>query len=107
MAKKILSNRSASMRFMEKLTGGPPTFAELVHTIRECEQWTLEQTARKLSVSRSHLCDVEKGRKTVSPERAAHWAKILGYSESQFVRLAIQANLDASGLRYRVELKAA
>jgi transcriptional regulator with XRE-family HTH domain len=107
MAKKSVYNKSASMRFMEKLTGGPPTFAELVRTIRECEQWTLEQTAKKLSVSRSHLCDVEKGRKTVSPERAAHWARILGYSESQFVRLAIQGNLDASGLRYRVELKAA
>jgi transcriptional regulator with XRE-family HTH domain len=107
MTKKDIHIKSASMRFMEQLTGGPPTFAELVRTIRECEQWTLEQTAKKLSVSRSHLCDVEKGRKTVSPERAAHWARMLGYSEFQFVRLAIQANLDASGLKYRVELKAA
>ena len=32
-----------------------------------------------LGVSRSHLCDVEKGRKVVSPERAAAWAKLLGF----------------------------
>ena len=51
-----------------------------------------------LSVSKSHLCDVEKGRKTVSPEQAARWARILGYPESVLVRLAIQGTLDAAGL---------
>ncbi|MFM8410923.1 MAG: XRE family transcriptional regulator, partial [Alphaproteobacteria bacterium] len=60
-----------------------------------------------LGVSKSHLCDVEKGRKTVSPESAARWAGILGYPESVFVRLAIQAGLDAAGLRYKVEIEAA
>jgi antitoxin HigA-1 len=107
MGKRDREKKSASMQFMEKLTGGPSTFAELVRTVRECEEWTLEQTAKKLGISRSHLCDVERGRKHVSPERAAQWARILGYSETQFVRLAIQADLDASGLKYRVELKAA
>ena len=29
------------------------------------------ELARRLGVSRSHLCNVEKGRKMVSPERAA------------------------------------
>jgi len=37
---------------------------------------------KRLGVSKSHLCDLEKGRKTVSPERAARWAQILGYPES-------------------------
>jgi len=32
---------------------------------------------------------------------------VLGYPESVFVRLAIQAELDAAGLRYKVEIEAA
>lgn len=50
---------------------------------------------------------MEKGRKTLSPERAAKWARILGYPESVFIRLAIQAELDAAGLKYKVEIEAA
>lgn len=50
---------------------------------------------------------MEKGRKTLSPERAAKWARILGYPESVFIGLAIQAELDAAGLKYKVEIEAA
>jgi hypothetical protein len=32
---------------------------------------------------------------------------VLGYPESVFVRLAIQGELDAAGLRYEVEIEAA
>jgi transcriptional regulator with XRE-family HTH domain len=63
--------------------------------------------AKKLGISKSHLCDVEKGRKTVSPERAAKWARIFRHPESVFVRLAIQGGLDSAGLKYRVEVEAA
>ena len=45
------------------------------------------ERAVRLGVSRSHLCDLEKGRKSVSPARAAAFAAIPGYSEKQFVRL--------------------
>ncbi len=57
--------------------------------------------------SKSHLCDVQKGRKTVSPERAAKWARILGYPESVPVRLAIQTELHAAGSKYKIDLEAA
>jgi len=43
----------------------------------------------------------------VSPERAAKWAKALGYPEALFVKLAVQSELDAAGLKYRVEIEAA
>jgi transcriptional regulator with XRE-family HTH domain len=61
-----------------------------------------DECAKRLGVCKSHLCDVEKGRKTVSPERAAKWARTLGYPESVLVRLAIQGELDAAGLKYKV-----
>jgi transcriptional regulator with XRE-family HTH domain len=60
-----------------------------------------------LGVSRSHICDVEKGRKVVSAERAAKWAKILGYSDIQFVRLALQDQLDKAGVKMNVKVGAA
>jgi len=46
--------------------------------------------AKMLAVTRAHICDIEKGRKFVSPARTVRFAKILGYSEKQFVRLALQ-----------------
>jgi len=68
---------------------------------------SLEAFARSLGISRSHLCDIEKGRKIVSPERAARFAQSLGYSEQQFVRLALQDQLLHVGLRFTVDIKAA
>ena len=43
----------------------------------------------------------------MSPERAAKWARVLGYPESVLVKLAIQGELDAAGLKYKVEIEAA
>jgi len=43
----------------------------------------------------------------VSPERAATWAKILGYSDIQFVRLALQDQLDKAGVKMNVQVEAA
>jgi transcriptional regulator with XRE-family HTH domain len=61
-----------------------------VQGAREGEELTLEAFAKKLGVSRQNLCDIEKGRKGVSPERAARWAQLLGYPDAQWVRLALQ-----------------
>jgi antitoxin HigA-1 len=99
--------KSAAMKLLEKITGGPLTLGRAIESIRKGEELSQDECARKLGISKSHLCDVEKGRKTVSPERAAKWARILGYPESVMVQLALQGELDAAGLKYRVEIEAA
>ena len=99
--------RSKAMAFLEDLTDGPLTLGELLWSIREGEGWSQAQMGRKLGVSRAHLCDVEKGRRMVSPERAARWARVLGYSETQMVRLALQAMVDEAKLKLKVEVNAA
>jgi transcriptional regulator with XRE-family HTH domain len=104
---RVKDKKSDAIKLLEKLAGGPLTFGRAVGSVRKCEGLSQDDCARKLGISKSHLCDVEKGRKTVSPERAARWARILGYPESVLVRLAIQAELDAAGLKYRVEIEAA
>ena len=104
---KAKEDTSNAMRVLEKITGGPLTLGRAIESIRKSEELSQDECAKKLGVSKSHLCDVEKGRKTVSSERAARWARILGYPESVLVRLALQGELDAAGLKYRVDIKAA
>jgi transcriptional regulator with XRE-family HTH domain len=99
--------RSDAMTFVEKLSGGPLTLAKLIRSIREGETMTQAEFADTLGISKQHLSHIENGRKVVSPERAARWAALLGYAESQFVRLALQDELQRAGLRYTVTVAAA
>jgi transcriptional regulator with XRE-family HTH domain len=104
---RVKEKKRDAIKLLEKMSGGPLTFGRAVGSVRKCEGLSQDDCAKKLGISKSQLCDVEKGRKTVSPERAARWARILGYPESVLVRLAIQAELDAAGLKCRVEIEAA
>jgi|1185.fasta_scaffold68106_2 transcriptional regulator with XRE-family HTH domain len=98
-------SKSKAMRAVESVTGGPLTFGEFIWAIREGEEMSLAEFGKPLGVSRQHLNDIEKGHRTVSVSRAAEWAQILGYPPTQFVRLALQALLDAGGLDgLRVEI---
>jgi transcriptional regulator with XRE-family HTH domain len=94
-------------KHLEKLTGGRLTFGRVIHATRLAEGISLEAFARQLGVSRAYLCDVEKGRRAVSVERAASWARKLGYLEAQYVALALQAEVNAAGLKLRVRVEAA
>lgn len=103
----VKEKKSAAVKYLEKLRGGPLTFGALLRSIRESDKHTLEGLAKCLSVSRSHLCDIEKERRGVSAERAARWARILGYPEALFVKLAMQAALDAAGIKLKIDVRAA
>ena len=99
-----IEEKTQAMSFLEAVTGGPLSLGDLLLSIRLGEEMTQAHFARQLGISRSHLCDIEKGRKTISPRRAVRFARILGYSEAQFVRLALQGLVDETGLRLTVEL---
>jgi transcriptional regulator with XRE-family HTH domain len=94
------------MEFFESLHG-PMTLGGMLWSIRMCDEISQTEFARTLGVSRSHICDVEKGRKLVSSERAAAWAKILGYPDTVFVKLALQEQLDKAGVKMNVKVEAA
>jgi transcriptional regulator with XRE-family HTH domain len=96
--------KSASRRRLEKLAGGPLTLGMVIRSTRLGEEMTQAGFARLLGVTPSYLCDLEKDRKSVSPARAARFAKALGYSERQYVRLALQDALRRAGLSYTVEI---
>jgi transcriptional regulator with XRE-family HTH domain len=93
--------------FLEKLMGGPLSLGGALSAIRETEGESLASFSERLEISRSHLSDVEHGRRSVSPERAARFAKALGQSQAQFVRLALQDQVRSAGLKFRVDVHAA
>lgn len=103
------AKKSAARAFMEEVTGGPLTLSSLLHAIRIGEEMSQAEFALRLGVSKSHICDIEKGRKHVSPMRAMEFAKILKYSEQQFVRLALQDIVDQLNSKqvWHVDLKMA
>ena len=103
----MTTRTSDTMKFLEGLTGGPLTLGEAIQAVRLGEEQSLATFAKRLGISRANLCDIERGRKMVSPERAARFAKVLGYGQRQFVRLALQDQLKRAGLRFKVELAAA
>lgn len=101
------AGKVSATRFLEDVTGRQLTFGSLMEAIRTGEGLTQAEFARQLGMSRSHLCDLEKGRKSVSLTRAVQLAKTLGYSEKQFVRLALQELVDEAGLKLVVKVEAA
>ncbi len=98
---------NSDQQFLDDLIGGPLTLGAALSGIRESEGESLAQFASRLGISRSHLCDIEQGRRSVSPERAARFAKTLKQHQAQFVHLALQDQVRNAGLRLKVQVHAA
>jgi transcriptional regulator with XRE-family HTH domain len=98
--------KSDAMKFLEGLVG-ELTFGGLIEAMRQAEEMSQVEFAQKLGISKQHLCDIEKRRKFVSPERAAKFAKTLGHSERSFVALALQDIVNQGGLKLKVNVEAA
>jgi len=96
-----------ALEYLEKRRGGPLTFYSMMRCFRECDEFSQVAYAKKLGISVAHLCDIEKGRKTVSPERAANFAHILGWPKEYFVTLALQDMLNKCHLKMKVHVEAA
>ena len=96
-----------ALTFLEELIGEAETFGSFLAAVRQGEGLSQAELAAKLGVSRSHLCDIEKGRKLVGPERAARFAEALGYLPASLVQLALQDLLDRAKLGLQVNVAAA
>jgi transcriptional regulator with XRE-family HTH domain len=92
----------------ERVLGGRPTFGDLVEAFRVTEEISQADLAKKMGISRSHLCDIEKGRRNVTLERAVKFAKVFGYPEYSFVAAALEDLVRRAGLKkYKVHLEVA
>ena len=101
------SKDSFSDELEKTLLGEPMSFGDAVEALRVREEMTQVTFAKKVGVSRQYLCDVEKGRRLVSPEQAARFAKAFGHPPRLLVQLALQDAVRASGLKLKVAVEAA
>jgi len=86
---------------------GHLTVGELIHTFRMTDELSLKEFGKLLGVSVANLCDIEKGRKGVSPKKAEQIALAIGVPPALLIRLALEESLKAAGLKYTVEIKSA
>ena len=99
-------SKSSGLERLEKHLG-KLSVGEFLHTWRTTEEMTLKEFGKLTGLSVANLCDIEKGRKRVSPEKAEQIAKVIGVPPALLVRLSIEESLRAAGLNYKVEIKPA
>jgi transcriptional regulator with XRE-family HTH domain len=92
---------------LETMAGESLTFGTFIRSIRLGEEMNQESFANLLGISKQHMCDIEKGRRFVSPKLAAKYADLLGYSKEQFIRLCLQDILERDGLDLIITIQAA
>lgn len=108
-----MSTKQAKMKNAEvlkalaALSGKKLTLGNLLWSIRQGEEIMQGEFALQLGISKQYLCDIERGRRFVSPKVAADYAKRLGYSPEQFIRLCLQDLVNRDGVHFHVEVKAA
>lgn len=92
---------------LENLLGGPLSFGDALRSERLCKEMTLKEFSEILGVSAQHLSDIENGRRFVSVDRAAAFAKKLKQSVPLFVQLALEDAIRRSKLKLKVKVEAA
>jgi transcriptional regulator with XRE-family HTH domain len=98
--------RAFGLKNLEKKFGKLSVGA-LLHTWRMSEEMSLKDFGKLIGMTVPNLCDIEKGRKGVSPEKAEQIAKAIGAPSALLVRLSIEEGLQSAGLKYKVEIKPA
>jgi len=83
---------------------GVLTFSRLLLSHRKGEEMTQKEMADLLGISKQSLCDLEKGRRIPTPERAAMIADLLGMFPQSFIEVALQDQLRSVSLNYIVSL---
>ena len=94
-----------TLKKIEDITGHKLTIGRLIWAIREAEETSQIEFAKRLGISKQHLCDIEHERKSISPGLAATYASKLGYLPEQFIQLALQGIVDRDGLKVFVAVK--
>jgi len=84
---------------------GALTLGRFISSWRISEELSQKEFAKKIGISAANLCDIEKGRKGVSIFRATEIAKKIGYSPTVLVQLALQEQINSSGLDFSVEVR--
>ncbi len=85
---------------------GQVSFGEMLHSYRIANEITQTDFAERLQISKQDLCNIEKGRKLVSVERAVSFARLIGMPEKTFAKYALQDQLTKAGVSGKVSIVA-
>lgn len=85
---------------LEKELGGL-NFGNTLEAHRLSKDLSQREFARKLGISPSNLCDLEKGRKIPTIARARSIVDILGVSEKPWIQATLQDQLERENLDYK------
>lgn len=96
-------NKVSAKKAVRKLTGHI-SFGEMLLSFRQAQELTQVEMAEKLDISKQDLCNIEKGRKLVSVERAVSFAKALEMPAKTFAKYVLQDQLQKAGLKGEVEI---
>jgi DNA-binding XRE family transcriptional regulator len=98
-----IKNKTRAKTAIRKLTGHI-SFGEMILSYRQAQEMTQVEMAETLDISKQDLCNIEKGRKLVSVERAISFAKALKMPQKTFAKYALQDQLTKAGLKGEVKI---
>lgn len=96
-------NKVKAKKAIRKITG-PISFGEMINSFRLANEYSQVALAEMLGISKQELCNIEKGRKIVSVERAKAFAEALGMPPKTFAKYALQDQLNSAGIEGEVEI---
>jgi len=96
-----IKNKIKAKKAIRAITGNI-SFGEMLLSYREAQEISQVEMAEKLHISKQGLCNIEKGRKHVSVERAVSFAHSLGMPPKTFAKYALQDQLSKAGLEGEV-----
>ena len=102
-----IRKKSQTIKKIDKIRKRPLVFGDLLYAVRTTSEMSQVKLAIKSGTTKAKICDFEKGRRTPTVELAAKLAKALGHSEALFVSKLIEEQLNNSGLKFKIEIKAA
>ena len=101
----MTTKKRLARELLEKSVG-PLTFGMFLNAARTNLDLTQIEMGRKLGISKSSVCDIEKGRHLVSPKLALKIAKKVGFSEQLAVKLCLQDQLARDKIKMMVDIAA-
>jgi len=94
-----------TLQTLENIIGYKPTLGTMLRTMRECEDMSLTEFAKILKTTPQKLCDIEKGRRVISPKMAAEFARLLDDSPDFFVVQCLQDELERNKIDVEIDVK--
>ncbi len=91
-------------KYLESLTGGPLTFGKVLKSHRMAEEWSQQELADKIGISKMAVSKLESSKILPAPATLKRIAKIFGVKVEHLLRYVLQDYAALYG-KFQVELK--